>query len=483
MGNYMTSYLLRSVWAVFAGAIFVIGFSDSWKAETGKKKSFWRSRSDIVLWEDPLLFPCLLVLLITLSLFTNMAEDNTGIRLFMQNFFLDVFLFISVYFSVILILLPILRKHYTAKTCAAVWLVPAVVFYFPSVYLDQPVPPAAVLYIPDAAIIPAAVIWGTGFVLVLAVQIISHNRFAVRLKNTSKDIKDDALLELWRKLKNEMELPDSVQLKYTCELNSPLSIGMKMKNMITYLPERNYTKEEAELIFMHELHHIERRDTHMKFLMRFCSAIGWFHPLVWMAVKKAEEDMELSCDEIVLVSADDRRRKEYVRLILGTTANVSGFSTCLSGTAESLRYRLAMILQKKKKSLGKGILFLCVLLGSFSIGHITFTTEKSTMSQILQPCFKNVTSVDIYLPEEKSSIKIQDMEELMQYLSNREVKKMDVRYDNMLANDIVTLSAENEEDISFRIADRFVYFYDQENKPEIYYLTSPIDWERIMKFQ
>ena len=113
--------------------------------------------------------------------------------------------------------------------------------------------------------------------------------------------------------------------------------------------KKSYTEEEAELIFLHELHHIQRNDTHTKFFLKFCTALGWFLPFIWIAVKKAEADLELSCDEIVLKDADDHKRKKYAELLLTTAGGPIGFTTCLSASAQSLRYRMRATLEQKEK--------------------------------------------------------------------------------------------------------------------------------------
>ena len=148
--------------------------------------------------------------------------------------------------------------------------------------------------------------------VIFTIQVISHLRFTKKLRENSRSVGDDSLLEQWNKMKKDMEIPLAVDIRYCSEIKTPLTLGMRMKNTTAYLPERSFTDEEAELIFAHELHHIRRRDTHMKFFLRFCCAFGWIHPLVWMAVRKAEDDLELSCDEIVLKDAD-KEKKEKIR--------------------------------------------------------------------------------------------------------------------------------------------------------------------------
>ena len=56
-------------------------------------------------------------------------------------------------------------------------------------------------------------------------------------------------------------------------------------------------QEELKLILKHEIVHIAREDSWSKFFLVFCTAMYWFNPLMWYAMKKSAEDMELSCDD------------------------------------------------------------------------------------------------------------------------------------------------------------------------------------------
>lgn len=70
-------------------------------------------------------------------------------------------------------------------------------------------------------------------------------------------------------------------------------------------------------------------------------ALCWFNPLMWIATRKASDDLELSCDEIVLENMDEGMRRQYAELLLDTAGQAGGFTICLSAAAETMRYRLA----------------------------------------------------------------------------------------------------------------------------------------------
>ena len=64
----------------------------------------------------------------------------------------------------------------------------------------------------------------------------------------------------------------------------------------------------------------------------------WFNPLMWVAMSRSADDLELSCDETVLLEENEDSRRGYARLLLSTAGESQGFTTCLSVSARALRY-------------------------------------------------------------------------------------------------------------------------------------------------
>ena len=142
-------------------------------------------------------------------------------------------------------------------------------------------------------------------------------------------------------------------------VRTPLIVGLLRDELVLVLPERDYSEEELRLIFRHELVHLQREDVWLKCFMLFCTAMRWFDPLLWLAMRRAAEDAELSCDETVMARAGAAERRLYAELILSTAGDARGFSTCLSASARGLRYRLRSIVKPEKKC--AGILLLSLL--------------------------------------------------------------------------------------------------------------------------
>lgn len=302
MSEFEIVYGFRIFWSAFLATILVIGFRKSYRIENGMADSWYYGRNNSKIWFDPAYFAMSVLVYFVMYLAIYGYRDG---KLLLTGFLLDIIIFISIYFSIILIFLKVFRKIFTAKTCATLWLLPVFLFYNPQIFkFSCQLPPFCIVYIPERILLILFYIWIAGFLIVFLMQCISHMSFVHRLKSCSSRVEHERTLEIWGEIKNEIGITFPVELRYCSIINTPLSIGMRRKKLITFLPETVYTDEEARLIYSHELRHLQRMDIHTKFFLKFCNAMGWFHPLVWMAVEKAEEDLELSCDEIVLKNAD-----------------------------------------------------------------------------------------------------------------------------------------------------------------------------------
>ena len=465
-------------WALILGALVAGAFRGSWQVENGKKNISWyglRYRSDTVVWVDPILFPAAAAIYFGLGLYACIKME---IPLnYISIVIIDVFLFITVYFTLLFLLLPLLRKYYTARTCATLWLIPLFLLYQP--YLS--LPPKIILYFPGELLKLLICIWLTGFVIIFVGQIVSHIRFVWNLKQHSLPVADEGVLNKWESMKEERNISYPIGLKYCSVITTPLTVGMWQEKMITYLPEKKFSAEEAELIFSHELWHIQRKDTHTKFFLRFCNALGWIHPLVWFAIKKAEDDLELSCDEAVLRGADSERRKKYAQLLLSIAGDSRGFSTCLSASAKTLRYRLKATMPGKSKRLGLLLLFLVTVLGCLSGGSLALATDRGTIAELSGRDLTRVEDAEIWGADGESRIMIEDTVGLAEYMEGLQVEKVLTDYEAAsYESDAQHLSGSLAgSGLSFSIYDDYLVIIDPDKGREQYHLCTPTDWEHI----
>lgn len=190
-----------------------------------------------------------------------------------------VFLHITFYYAVLIFTLPLFRKTISARACALLWMIPNYLYIMSQSYMALPKPWLVISVSGNWGWILLS-IWLAGFLTVLSWKTVEHLLFRRSIK--------------------------------------------------VILPAKDYCAEELELIFRHEAVHIAREDSWSKYFFVFCTAMCWFNPLMWAAIRKSAEDLELSCDETVLLEADGDTRKKYAALLLdageerGFTARASG---------------------------------------------------------------------------------------------------------------------------------------------------------------
>lgn len=326
------------------------------------------------------LLPFFILTLCVLGFFSFGARSTAKMALSMC---FDIFLHISVYYMLLILVLPLIRKHISARSCAMLWLIPNYLYLVEQDY-SEVTKPLLVIHASGKLVAILFCVWLTGFILVLGWNIINHLRFRSRILANAHSVTDTVILEL---LKNEIQDAALQNPKFLLvispDIATPLSIGLFRGTMRLVLPDRQYSPEELRLIFRHEIVHIGREDAWAKFFLMFCTAMCWFNPLMWIAMRKSAEDLELSCDETVLLDADEDTRQQYARLLLRTAGDGRGFTTCLSAAAASMRYRLQCIVKPHKRYSGVILVGLTFFILCMSCGYVALAYGEHTGRDIL----------------------------------------------------------------------------------------------------
>lgn len=121
-------------------------------------------------------------------------------------------------------------------------------------------------------------------------------------------------------------------------------------------------------VLLHERCHIKRKDVCAKyFAMLFC-IIFWFVPVVWIAYSRFTEDMEDSCDEMVLQGQDKEFREAYATAIVEISCGVGKTSGVVAGYSDGkIKKRVERVVNYKKASKIVGLVatLACVLFGAW----------------------------------------------------------------------------------------------------------------------
>lgn len=303
-----------------------------------------------------------------------------------------VFISMGLFFALFILLLPVLRKYVSAKAIALMWLLPNYLYITVQNYmvLDKP------RFVVDMGNVPmrtVSLIWISAAALVFTAYVIRHFIFRFKLLRHAKPLGCGKVLFLWEKMQTDYEFKKPcIKIVTSANTATPISVGLFRHTMVLVLPHTDYTEDELKLIFKHELIHIIRSDSQIKLFIAFCNAVCWFNPLMWIAMKKCSEDLELSCDEYVIEDCSKVEKDLYGNLILSAVGNETGFTTCLSAGAEALKYRLTNIYKPKRRFKGSiivGTVMAAMLLLS---GNIAFSYNHQSLAEVFAG---NVSEVNI----------------------------------------------------------------------------------------
>lgn len=179
------------------------------------------------------------------------------------------------------------------------------------------------------------------------------------------------LLKTKSRVEAEMGIPREIRTLVSRDVQSPMMLGFFSPVLV--LPRREYSEEELGFILRHELTHCKRRDIWYKALMLLCGAVHWFNPAVWMMVRCAERDLEISCDAAVMRGADGETRRRYGEAILANVRREPLAGTALSthfyGGKRTVKERFASILSTRKRRVGAAV-FAAVLLCALLVGGL-----------------------------------------------------------------------------------------------------------------
>ena len=429
--------------------------------------------------------PTLMLLYPILGAISGGAQKAVQLTL---GLLLRVFLEAGSYYVLLLAMMPRLRRWVSARVCAMLWLLPDWLYVFAG-RLDRPTDgKMLVLHAPGVLVYVLLAIWAVGAVGVMVWKIGSHLAFRRRILKNAVPVTDRQTLHVW-----EAELERAWIRKCRWKLvrseavTTPLSIGLFNRTTRVVLPMREYTQEELSLILRHEIIHISRGDPEAKFFLTFCTAMCWFNPLMWAAMRKSADDFELSCDESVLLDEPQPVRRQYAELLLQTAGDERGFTTCLSATAGALRYRLKNIMMPGKKRTGAILIGLTLFVLAMCSGYVALAYDAQPGTQRLfdgqDLNAVTVTSVDLWNDPRGKDGTCMDEDALKEYLASLQPELYTENLDEYASGEqreLTVMFDTPQGQLSVRLLDQAVHVTRLWGGPDFhtdsYYLRTPTDW-------
>ena len=168
----------------------------------------------------------------------------------------------------------------------------------------------------------ASIVW---IIVALAILLL----LAVLYVTTLRELKDS---EHWR---------ENIYLSE--KVTSPAVYGIILPRIVLPI---TWANRDLDLVLIHEQTHIRRGDNLWRMLGFTLAAVHWFNPLSWIFLKMLLTDLELACDEGVLVKLGADRRKEYALSLLDSKTGTNVFASAFGGA--KIRTRIENILSYRK---------------------------------------------------------------------------------------------------------------------------------------
>lgn len=220
-----------------------------------------------------------------------------------------------------------------------------------------------------------AVVYFAGVVIFMAFKLISYAMFRRNIKRYCSTVREETA-----EIASHIGQSYGVNVKkrkvsiLSCKkISGPMVVGVFRPMLL--LPEENYDYIKLKMIISHEMVHIKRYDTAYKFLLVIACALHWFNPFVRIMCRKANGDMEISCDARVLRKADIEEKKTYSLMIIDVASQncrerTPSLFTGFGSQKASLESRIKSIFSSSSGKDGRGILilvFIVILLFGTSI--------------------------------------------------------------------------------------------------------------------
>lgn len=212
----------------------------------------------------------------------------------------------------------------------------------------------------------SVVIYILGVIITLSVLLYQKRCYAGKLKNSLLVERNETINTILR----EMNM-GHILVFTNDEIASPLVSGLLAPRI--YLPARMDfgNTELLRHILMHETMHIRRRDNWIRLLMLIALCINWFNPLVWIMSKCLSSDLELACDEAVLLQCGEENRQSYAFSLLAMAITASRPTLLYSAFCKTeVEKRVSSIIRYKKASMS-ALLFALLLIGCSTVAFAT----------------------------------------------------------------------------------------------------------------
>ncbi len=195
-------------------------------------------------------------------------------------------------------------------------------------------------------------LWAAGAAISAGVLLLLSRRIKKRTSKGSPA--PDVILQIVDACKRDMRIRADINVLVQDWLSTPaLTASLKPRLLLPESMLNGMDIRQIEYGIRHELMHYRRRDYLAALLLMLLRCVYWFNPVVWLASKQIETDMEAACDASVTADFNKPERLDYAQTMidLGSKANAYLLGMGVSNSRASMEKRVRGIFMDKRSKL------------------------------------------------------------------------------------------------------------------------------------
>ena len=202
-------------------------------------------------------------------------------------------------------------------------------------------------------------LWIAGIVAILTMAIREAILFKRKLL-LCRPIEDMEILQMVEEHLKDYDIDRQVSVLKCNYVQSPGVFGYIKPQIL--LPDRftgDMDKGKLNSILLHEICHIERHDLLINYIWLVAKAVHWFNPLVWIAYRLYQDDIELCRDQMVASRVSEDERLEYSASLIEAARfsnqnrdRAPSIATSFYKNTSKLKERVIRLVKPQKKSRG-----------------------------------------------------------------------------------------------------------------------------------
>ena len=146
--------------------------------------------------------------------------------------------------------------------------------------------------------------WVAGLAVALA-RLAAGLAWVGRITREAVDVDDPLWTGTLNQLAASLGITAPVSLKTSPETSIPVTCGIRTPTILLPVEAAGWADDRRDVVLLHELAHVARRDCLVQTFARLACAVHWFNPLAYVAAARLRAEQERAADDLVLAAGAD----------------------------------------------------------------------------------------------------------------------------------------------------------------------------------